>query len=216
VIEVHLDLDGFPVTVIDTAGIRDTDDPVEQEGVRRARARAADADLVLWLTDAQGSEEGWSDDGTVPIWKVQNKIDLEIINLNPAPTSGHAPSPAPRAGKIGSPPALRGRRLESDDKIFAISAKRGDGLPELIGALVEFASDFFGRSEGALVTRARQRELLSQAASSLRRCIDLVEEGEELVAEELRAASYSLGRLLGRVDVEDVLGTIFLKFCIGK
>src|SRR5438309_3178560 len=75
VIEVQLDLDGYPVTVIDTAGIRETDDPVEQEGVRRARARAADADLVLWLTDV--SPMAIQHDGTVPVWMVRNKIDLE-------------------------------------------------------------------------------------------------------------------------------------------
>lgn len=99
---------------------------------------------------------------------------------------------------------------------FGISASRGDGIPELVEALVKFAADFFGTTEGALVTRARQRDLLARAADSLRRSLELVEEGEELAAEELRAAAYALGRLLGRVDVEDVLGAIFQKFCIGK
>ena len=75
VIEVQLDLDGYPVTVIDTAGIRETDDPVEQEGVRRALARAADADLVLWLTDT--SEAPIQHDAAAPVWTVRNKIDLE-------------------------------------------------------------------------------------------------------------------------------------------
>src|SRR5215212_2938527 len=75
VIEVQLDLDGYPVTVIDTAGIRETDDPVEQEGVRRARSRAADADLVLWLADL--SPVAVQHDGTAPVWMVRNKIDLE-------------------------------------------------------------------------------------------------------------------------------------------
>src|SRR3954453_18387541 len=75
IIEVQLDLDGYPVTVIDTAGVRETDDPVEQEGVRRARARAADADLVLWLADSPGVEtEG---EGAAPVWLVRNKIDLD-------------------------------------------------------------------------------------------------------------------------------------------
>jgi tRNA modification GTPase len=86
----------------------------------------------------------------------------------------------------------------------------------LIDALVEFAAAYFGSSEGALVTRARQRDLLRQASDCLQRSLNLVEDGEELVAEELRAAAYAIGRLLGRVDVEDVLGAIFQKFCIGK
>lgn len=195
VIEVQLDLDGYPVTVIDTAGIRETDDPVEQEGVRRARARADEADLVLWLSDAGNGDEARSA-GAVPVWIVRNKIDLVSGDLSPT------------AGKAMAP--------DAGSKVFAISAQRGDGLPELIKALVEFASAFFGASEGALVTRARQRELLRQTLGSLQRSMELLGEGEELAAEELRAASYALGRLLGRVDVEDVLGAIFQKFCIGK
>lgn len=196
VIEVQLDLDGYPVTVIDTAGIRETDDPVEQEGVRRARARAEDADLVLWLVegeraadpDATRSLRTSGDDQRSggSVWIVRNKIDL-----------GGAAAGRP-AGEFG------------------ISASRGDGIPELVAALVNFAADFFGTTEGALVTRARQRDLLGQASDSLRRSLDLVVQGEELAAEELRAAAYALGRLLGRVDVEDVLGAIFQKFCIGK
>src|SRR4051795_8436773 len=75
VIEIQLDLDGYPVTVIDTAGIRETKDPVEQEGVRRARARAAEADLVLWLADPEHEKIGHQ--GDVPVWLVRNKIDLE-------------------------------------------------------------------------------------------------------------------------------------------
>ncbi|AMA54981.1 tRNA uridine-5-carboxymethylaminomethyl(34) synthesis GTPase MnmE [Bradyrhizobium sp. CCGE-LA001] len=182
VIEVQLDLDGYPVTVIDTAGIRETDDPVEQEGVRRARARAEDADLVLWLVE--GSQPTQRPDGTV--WIVRNKIDLGGVGA-------------------GQPPGE-----------FGISASRGDGIPELVEALVRFAADFFGMSEGAVITRARQRDLLIRASDGLRRSLDLVEEGEELAAEELRAGAFALGRLLGRVDVEDVLGAIFQKFCIGK
>lgn len=196
VIEVQLDLDGYPVTVIDTAGIRETDDPVEQEGVRRARARAEDADLVLWLVEGEraadpdttrslrAAGEGQQSSGSV--WIVRNKIDL----------GGAA---------TARPPGE-----------FGISASRGDGIPELVEALVKFAADFFGTTEGALVTRARQRDLLVRACDSLRRSLELVEEGEELAAEELRAAAYALGRLLGRVDVEDVLGAIFQKFCVGK
>lgn len=196
VIEVQLDLDGYPVTVIDTAGIRDTDDPVEQEGVRRARARATEADLVLWLTDANAGES--RSEGDAPVWVIRNKIDLET-----SPTTSGANEEA----------ALKRR---SGEEWFAISASRGDGLAELVNALVGFAADYLGGSEGAVVTRARQRELLQQALESLERSLAAVGQGEELVAEELRAASFALGRLLGRVDVEDILGAIFQSFCIGK
>src|SRR5207253_6788642 len=108
VIEVQLDLDGYPVTVVDTAGIRETDDPVEKEGVRRARARAAEADLVLWLADNDGGEIGHQ--GSAPVWLVRNKIDL---------------------GGAGGERAAR--------REFRISAARGDGVGELVSALVGFA-----------------------------------------------------------------------------
>src|ERR1700733_11236650 len=81
VIEIQLDLDGYPVTVIDTAGIRVTEDPVEQEGVRRARARAGEADLVLWLVD--GDPAGAAVGGAVPVWTVRTKIDLEPRQPDP-------------------------------------------------------------------------------------------------------------------------------------
>ncbi|KRR12117.1 tRNA modification GTPase MnmE [Bradyrhizobium jicamae] len=187
VIEVQLDLDGYPVTVIDTAGIRETDDPVEQEGVRRARARAADADLVLWLSDSP--QAAIHHDGSAPIWKVRNKIDL---------------------GEAGRPLAEPGQAS------FQISASRGDGVPELINALVGFAQNYFGGSESGLIGRTRQRKLLEDVVAALRRCLAVVGQGEELAAEELRSAGHSLGRLLGRVDVEDILDVIFREFCVGK
>src|ERR1700704_1561069 len=119
IIEVQLDLDGYPVTVIDTAGIRESDDPVEQEGVRRARARAGEADLVLWLTDA--SNERIAHEGTAPLWLVRNKIDLDAL-------SGHVA-------------ALRRIRSSS---FFEISASRGDGIQTLMAALVGHAENVFG------------------------------------------------------------------------
>ncbi len=79
-----------------------------------------------------------------------------------------------------------------------------------------FARDFFGSSENALIGRERQRKLLRQTADALRRGVAAAASGEELVAEELRGAAQSLGRLLGRVDVEDILDVIFREFCIGK
>ena len=190
VIEVQLDLDGYPVTVIDTAGIRDTDDPVEREGVRRARARATAADLVLWLSDADDHRQ-FPDQGSTPVWVVRNKIDLEPI----AALSDDADRPLAE---------------------FRVSAARGDGLAELIAAIVVFAEGFFGAQDGGLITRERQRTLLVDAAASLQRSMTVIGQGEELAAEELRRASYCLGRLLGRVDVEDILDAIFREFCIGK
>jgi tRNA modification GTPase len=170
VIEVQLDLDGYPVTVIDTAGIRDTEDPVEQEGVRRARARAAEA----------------------PVWTVRNKIDLSVVRPH-------------GMGQTGG------------SRYFEISAARGDGLKELMAALVAYAEKFFGSEEGGLIGRERQRTLLRETAASLQRSMSTPGgRGEELIAEDLRAAAMSLGRLLGRIDVEDILDKIFREFCVGK
>jgi tRNA modification GTPase len=205
IIEVQLDLDGYPVTVIDTAGIRETDDPVEQEGVRRARARAAEADLVLWLTDA--AREKNFDDGAVPVWVVRNKIDLDAFESDAAVSRLDAAIHRPPAG-------VSKQGWASAD--FAISASRGDGIAELILALVGFAQSYFGSEEGGLISRERQRKLLEATVVSLRRSLSVIEQGEELAAEDLRIAARSLGQLLGRVDVEDLLDVIFREFCIGK
>ena len=189
IIEVQLDLDGFPVTLIDTAGIRETVDPIEQEGVRRARARAAEADLVLWLSDAESGQV--PDQGPAPVWFVRSKVDLVGPDIGAS---------------------------ESDDvtSTFRISARRGDGIAELIAAIVRFAQVYFGAGETALITRERQRALLGETADSLKRSLEVAALGDELAAEELRRAAMSLGRLLGRVDVEDILDVIFREFCIGK
>ncbi len=186
VIEVQLDLDGYPVTVIDTAGIRETADPVEEEGVRRARVRTREADLVLWLVDSTDAArpEIWLAETEVPVWIVQTKKDVRSEGV--------------------------------DDAALSISAERGDGMGELISAMVDFASRYFGLSEAGFITRDRQRELLRRTIDLLQHAAVSAQQGDELVAEDLRAAAYQLGRLLGRVDVEDILDSIFRDFCIGK
>jgi tRNA modification GTPase len=194
VIEVHLDLDGYPVTLLDTAGIRDSADPVEQEGVRRARARSAEADLVLWVVDEgeKASEIGLPSPADQPVWLVVNKID----NMNSEHNS-----------KFISSIAVH---------IFGISALTGRGMNSLIKALAEYASGYFG-SEPAVVSRERHRRSLIDTQAALDRALAEGPAGrEDIIAEELRLAARSLGRLTGRVDVEDVLDAIFRDFCIGK
>jgi tRNA modification GTPase len=191
VIEVHLDLEGYPVTLLDTAGIRDTQDPVEMEGVRRARERAGAADLVLWVTDATtdavNADRG---EGTARIWQVRNKIDLARRDLNPSP--------------CGS------------EEVFPISALTGAGLAELVAALARFASAALAGAEASLVTRERHRGALRKVVEALDRGLGEGAGREDIVAEELRLAAGELGRLTGRVDVEDILDVIFRDFCIGK
>src|SRR5262245_1084428 len=196
VIEVHLDLEGYPVTVLDTAGIRETDDPVEQEGVRRARARAAAADLVLWVVEASRPNVGSEAPaiGDAALWMIRNKIDLvDSFSQQPA---------RPRAG--------------AQHDTFLVSALTGEGLDRLVSALTEFARDSFVAGEGALVTRERHRVALRHTVEALDRALSTTGAGEDILAEELRLALRGLGRLTGRVDVEEVLGVIFRDFCIGK
>ncbi len=199
VLEVHLDLGGYPVTVLDTAGIRESTDPVEREGVRRASEQAAGADLVLWLIDA--TERGNAPPpcrpphlGPGPAWLVVNKMDL-VANT----------------GSINSE-----HRFNTIEGVHFISSATGAGADELVNDLSNFAASFF-TPEPALVTRARQRARLAEAALELKRAQQAARDGrEEIVAEHLRLAARSVGGLLGRVDVEDILDVIFRDFCIGK
>jgi tRNA modification GTPase len=191
VIEVHLDLGGYPVTLLDTAGVRESDDPVEQEGVRRARQRAAAADLVLWVEEAGlSTDRTLQSDEAKREWFIQNKADLICPD---------------------------GEQLENANHVFKISALTGLGMDQLVSALAGYAANAFSAGEPALVTRQRHRDTLREAADALGRAVALgAGASEELVAEELRLAARALGRLTGRVDVEDILDVIFRDFCIGK
>lgn len=179
-IEVRLDLGGIPVVLVDTAGLRDSGDEIEAEGVRRARQRAAHADLVLLLQSLDSIPER-SGLGSIEI-AVTTKIDL----------GGSA-----RPGEI------------------AVSALTGAGLPELIDLIASRLSKL-GQAEPALVTRERQRVAVADAAAAIERAATLPHEQPELIAEELRLAVRALERLIGKVDVEDVLDSLFSGFCIGK
>jgi len=199
VIEVRLDLDGYPVTLLDTAGIRDSEDAIEREGVRRARQRAAEADLVLWVTDASAPQKPALDDGQMigsanepaPIWLVKNKADL-------------------LAGRINE---IKNDNIKDE---FILSCKEGFGLDGLISNIAIYAGSLLGGQAPALITRARHRAALTEARDSLGRALAHSVGSDELIAEDLRLAARSLGRLTGRVDVEDILDSIFRDFCIGK
>jgi tRNA modification GTPase len=201
VIEVHLDLDGCPVTLLDTAGIRDSTDPVEQEGVRRARERAAAADLVLWVMDAAASGEIPGDVLAEEFpnnakWIVWNKTDLvSLLRIK----------------------SLKSIVYKLDYPSYFISALTESGFDEFLAALGGHAQEYLGSTEPALVTRARHRYALENALAALERALAEPTPGrDDVVAEELRLAGRALGRLTGRVDVEDVLDVIFRDFCIGK
>ncbi len=190
VIEVHLDLGGWPVVLADTAGLRESADAIEQEGVRRARARAATADLRLLVLDASddwktalrmivAATENWDPARDIV---VLNKIDLAA---------------AEAAG------------------VVPLSARSGAGLPDLLARLEHSAGLLMDEGAGAPpLTRARHREALAEAHASLGRALEAPEIA--LAAEDLRLALRAIGRITGTVRVEELLDVIFRDFCIGK
>jgi tRNA modification GTPase len=189
IIEVAIDLAGYPVVLADTAGLRDSADVIEQEGLRRALNRAEEAELRLFVFDATqpddaGGAVAWPGPDTL---LVANKIDL----------AAHRDG-TPAVGISGAIP---------------VSALTGAGLPALIAALASRIAETYDAAAPVL-TRARHREALETALAALQRSLDVGL--PELRAEDLRLAWRSLGRITGRVDVEDLLDVIFRDFCLGK
>jgi len=190
VIEVHLDVAGFPAILADTAGLRAASDALESEGVRRARDRAATADLKLAVFDATASPIDDAEtrrlvDGNTLV--VLNKTDVR---------------PSPEAVSVNGTVAL------------AVSARTGAGLDGLVVALEAAVTARMGSGGAPAITRVRHRQALEACVAAL----DRFEVGAapELAAEDLRLANRALGRITGRVDVEDILDVVFRDFCIGK
>ena len=185
-IEVHLDLAGYPVTIIDTAGMREASGHVEREGMRRARERGAAADLVVWLSavdDPAAADAGIGQD----VWTVATKCDL-----------------APVAVGDAVPATL------------AISVASGEGLAIFEAELARFAAGRLAGAEDAVVTRVRHAQGVGEAVAHIEAAIAGEGRGLELRAEDLRRAADALGRITGRIDVEDLLDVVFGEFCIGK
>jgi tRNA modification GTPase len=194
IIEVTLDLDGVPVTLSDTAGIREAEGKVEREGIRRAVAHARAAELVLWLMDgaAPGPQPAPPQLAADPgrLLQVLNKVDLP---------NGRSAGPG-----LAAPGGL------------GISVRTGAGLRELTEAIARRAAVQAGASETPVITQARHREQLNVCVEALEGYLAGRPGEVELRAEDLRRAATALGRITGKVDVEDVLGAIFSRFCIGK
>lgn len=180
-LEVRLDLDGLPVILIDTAGLRDSVDPIEAEGVRRARALVDRADLVLSLRGID-SDTDRIDGKETPTLFIATKSDLGGIVRD-------------------------GER--------AISVKTGEGIQELLAEIVERLQGL-GQAEPALLTRERHRVAVTEAILALEQAAGARHGHGELLAEDMRIAVVALERLVGRIDVEDVLDQLFAGFCIGK
>jgi tRNA modification GTPase len=184
VIEVHLDLAGVPVTVSDTAGLREgSADEIEAVGMERTRATMAGADLVVWMTAPDAHEQPPTFDSDA--LRVMNKCDL-----------------------VASTTAM-----VAD---IAVSAKTGQNMEGLVERLSDWARQRFASGESALITRERQRRTIEECWAHLERATAVEGLPLELVAEEVRLAARALARLVGRIDVEDLLDVVFRDFCIGK
>jgi tRNA modification GTPase len=181
-IEVRLDLGGYPVTLVDTAGLREATGAIEAEGIRRAQERAGGADLVIWLQALDDVDPGPAiADGDV--WRVATKVDLGFA---------------------------------TGDFAHRISTVSGEGLDALETALAAFVAERIGTIDDVVITRVRHRDGLARCVRHVRAALANEDAGLELRAEDLRSAADALGRLTGRVDVEDLLDVIFRDFCIGK
>ncbi len=192
VIEVRLDLAGYPVIVADTAGLRAARDDVEEEGVRRARARAGAADLLIVVLDVarpgEAAELTSLIDGASIV--VANKIDLVDAASRAAALDRMPPGALP------------------------LSTVTSEGMAGLLDRLAAAVKERYADEAAPVLTRSRHRAALGECVDALRR--SLVAVLPELVAEDLRLAVRALGRITGRSDVEDILDIIFRDFCIGK
>ena len=190
VIEVRLDLGGYPVLLADTAGLREAADAVESEGIRRALARADSADLKIALFDATA-------------WPALDPMTLALVDDDTLPVLNKVDRrPVPADARIGGQTAL------------PLSLATGEGLATLLTSLTELVGERHGLSEAPFLTRVRHRIALEECRSALHRA--LAAPLPELVAEDLRLAVRALGRITGAVDLEDILDRIFAEFCIGK
>jgi len=189
IIEIHLDLEGWPVVLADTAGLREAEGEIEAEGVRRALARAGSADLKLVVFDAA-------------LLPVLDAATLEVIDDATLVVANKTDLASTIPGTIAGRPVL------------AVSARSGEGMGDLEAALGRVVAERFSIGTAPVLTRARHRAAVEEALGALRRFDS--GGGEELAAEDLRLAARALGRISGRVEVDDMLDVIFREFCIGK
>lgn len=189
VIDVAMDLGGYPVILADTAGLREAADSIEEEGVRRARRRAEAADLRILVVDGQ-DEAGFR--AAIDLVDRSTILVLNKSDLGPAKIATDRPG-------LG---------------MFAISVRTGAGVDEFLDGLEAVVRDRIGLASQPVLTRVRHREALEECLDALRRSLGAPL--PEMTAEDLRLATRALGRITGRIDVEEVLDVIFRDFCIGK
>lgn len=191
VISIRMDLGGIPANIMDTAGIRDHAGAIESEGIRRAVDAAKNAQISILVID--GSRPGWSDD-LVTMAKLTPGETLTLINKADIGIKGTLPEGA-----------------------MAVSLETGQGVDEMIARLIALLVPQNNMARTPLITRARHRVAMETAASSLKSALSHdFDTDPELAAEDYRRAATALGRITGIIDVEELLGSIFSSFCIGK
>jgi tRNA modification GTPase len=192
VIREHIALKGVPVKIIDTAGLRESSDPVEQEGIRRAWLEIEQADIVLLLVDAQ---KGFSDQEKLIVQRLQH---VKIKHLYT---------------KID----LLGDEDRKQLKKLAISTRTGEGMERLIDELTQNYGDF-NHDQSTFIARKRHVEALKKSLQHLQKGKEVFSQtgSAELMAEDLRLAQLTLNQITGEFNTEDLLGKIFSSFCIGK
>ncbi len=192
ILREQIHLDGMPLHIIDTAGLRESDDAVEKEGIRRAWSAIEQADRVLLLVD---DATGVTAVDQQIMKKLPNQLTITVIR-NKSDLSG---------GTIG---------IENNE--IRLSAKSGEGVDQLRDYLKQ-SMGYEGEGEGSFMARRRHLDAISRADENLKRGQLLLAQGSgELLAEELRLAQQSLGEITGEVSSDDLLGKIFTSFCIGK
>ena len=195
----EITLDGIPVHLTDTAGLRDSNDPVEAEGIRRAKTAIRDADQVLLLIDSQRTPDAESD----PLWHELQELAAGKLTVvfNKTDLTGQSPA----TGTIAGVPVIH------------LSAHSGAGL-SLLRDHIKHCAGLNPAEDGGFIARRRHLLALDEADASLMRSLHCLEQlqASELVAEELRKAQQALDAITGKFTTDDLLGAIFSNFCIGK
>ena len=198
VIEQPIDLAGYRVLLADTAGVRETTERIEAEGVRRAKAWAESADLRLWVVDGSASEGAWRE--ALDLVRQGDLLVLSKSDLEPGADTAEAEDAADAEELV---PVLA-------------SATTNEGTAELRSALERRVVRDLAGAGPITATRLRHRRLLNEAAVHLERALGVGAIDPELMADDVRLAARSLEALVGKVDSEAVLGEVFASFCIGK
>ena len=190
IVEVQMNLGGLPVRLSDTAGLRETEEAIEAEGVKRAIARASESDIRIFVQDC--SNESWDMESL----KMLTEKDFVLINKSDL-------------GKKNTPPALPAI-------YFEVSAVTGYNLDSFRDSLEARVIEEFSPSQDAGLTRARHRDCVQRAAESLRSALKVLGVAPELAGDDIRSALHSLKELSGEIDIESVFDRIFSRFCVGK